>query len=215
MNLQCSIPKKSSSILSSFVSRGCRDPESTHILSRISSSDRHTSPTRCIAPLLDAGLGQCSPDRVRERICNTGDIDTEGIRVCAETQHQDGQYDLSCLAPPEGRTTEFDISSEEVVRRPVSARCPDTPNALQGKVAGPTARRDAEEALRSKWVETLASLMRGTPTPMGDLLNKGADNLKLLGRGRRATTLRARGRTVKKYIAWLTLVHEVLHHCRQ
>ena len=59
---------------------------------------------------------------------------------------------------------------------------------------GPTARQDAEEALRSKWVETLASLLRGTSTPMGDLLNKGADNLKLLGGGRRATTLRARGR---------------------
>ena len=40
---------------------------------------------------------------------------------------------------------------------------------------GPTARRDAEEALRSKWVETLASLLRGTPTPMGDLLNKGGE----------------------------------------
>ena len=74
---------------------------------------------------------------------------------------------------------------------------------------GPTARRDAEEASRSKLVETLASLLRGTPTPMGDLLNKGADNLKLLGGGRRATTLMARGRTVKKYIAWLTLAHEV------
>ena len=31
---------------------------------------------------------------------------------------------------------------------------------------GPTARRDAEEALRSKWVETLASLLRGPSTPM-------------------------------------------------
>ena len=84
---------------------------------------------------------------VRERICNTGEIDTEGIRVCTETQHQDEQYDLSCLAPPEGRKT--DISFEEVVRRSVSARCPDTPNALQGKVAavllrwshGPPGRR--------------------------------------------------------------------------
>ena len=82
---------------------------------------------------------------------------------------------------------------------------------------GPTVRRDAKEALRSKWVETLASLLRGTPTPMGHLLNKGADNLKLLGGGRRATTLRARERTLKKYIAWLTLAHEVtfpseVHH---
>ena len=39
---------------------------------------------------------------------------------------------------------------------------------------GPMARREAEEALRSKWVETLTSLLRGTPTPMGELLNKGA-----------------------------------------
>ena len=73
---------------------------------------------------------------------------------------------------------------------------------------GPNARRDAEEALRNKWVETLASLLRGTSTPMGELLSKGADNHRLLGRGRRATTLRARGRTVKKYLAWLALAHE-------
>ena len=73
---------------------------------------------------------------------------------------------------------------------------------------GPNARRDAEEALRSKWVETLASLLRGTSTPMGELLSKGADNHRLLGGGRRATTLRARGRTVKKYLAWLALAHE-------
>ena len=44
---------------------------------------------------------------------------------------------------------------------------------------------------------------------MGELLNKGADNLKLFGRGRRATTLWARGRTVKKFLAWLTKAHEV------
>ena len=73
---------------------------------------------------------------------------------------------------------------------------------------GPTARRDAEEALRSKWVEILASLLRGTSTSMGELLSKSADNLKLLGGGRQATTLRARGRTVKKYLAWLASAHE-------
>ena len=112
--------------------------------------------------------------------------------------------------PPEGRKTEFDISSEEVVRRSVSARCPDTPNARQGKVAAvllrwshnpPGRRRGSQKQMGGDFG------FSGTPTPMGDLLNKGAD--KLLGGGRRATTLRARGRTVKKYIAWLTLAHEV------
>ena len=75
---------------------------------------------------------------------------------------------------------------------------------------GPTARRDAEDALRCKWVEALASILRGTPTPMGQLLNKSSDNMVLLGGGRRATTLRARGRAVKKYIAWLSLSHEIV-----
>ena len=73
---------------------------------------------------------------------------------------------------------------------------------------GPTARQDAEEALRSKWVEVLASPLRGTPTPMGELLNKGADNVKLLEGGRRSTNLLARCRTVKKFLAWLALAHE-------
>ena len=113
----------------------------------------------------------------------------------------------------QGREAELDIPSEEIVRGSVPSRCTGTSDTIQGEMAAVvlrrTARRDAEVALRSKWVEVLASLPRGTPTPMGELLNKGADNLKLLGGGRSATTLRARGRTVKKFLAWLTLAHEV------
>ena len=47
---------------------------------------------------------------------------------------------------------------------------------------------------------------------MGALLDKSADNLELLGRGRRASTLRERGRTVRKFLAWLALAHEVPYH---
>ena len=39
---------------------------------------------------------------------------------------------------------------------------------------GPAARKDAEEALRNKWPQELESLLKGTGTPMGKILNTKA-----------------------------------------
>ena len=68
---------------------------------------------------------------------------------------------------------------------------------------GPHGRRDAEEALRSKWPEVLCKLVRSTRTPMGVLLAQKGQNLKLLGACRRASTLRSRVRSVRKFLSWL------------
>ena len=51
---------------------------------------------------------------------------------------------------------------------------------------GPTARRDAEDALRSKWLQELEALLKGTRTPMGKVLESKAGDKNLLGGGRRA-----------------------------
>ena len=60
--------------------------------------------------------------------------------------------------------------------------------------SGPTARKNAEEDERSRGVRVLAGLVRGTDTPMEQLLAEQAGNAQVLGGGRRASTLRDRVR---------------------
>ena len=74
---------------------------------------------------------------------------------------------------------------------------------------GPTARKDAESAERSRWITLMADLLRNTATPMGRLLRENPANSQLLGGGRRAGTLRSRVRVVQKFLSWLTLAHNL------
>ena len=75
--------------------------------------------------------------------------------------------------------------------------------------SGPTPRKDAEEAERARWIEILATLLRGTPTPIGSMLLDNPGTAQLLGAGRRATTLRSRVRLARRYFAWLSVSFEV------
>ena len=68
-----------------------------------------------------------------------------------------------------------------------------------------SARSDAEELERQRWVLTLGELLRHTSTPMGNFIQQDSERLKLLGSGQRASTLRARVRSIRKYIQWLTI----------
>ena len=72
---------------------------------------------------------------------------------------------------------------------------------------GPTPRKDAEEAERSRWIHTLATLVMGSPTPVGALLQAQPSDFQYLGAGRRASTLRSLVRHVQKFLAWHTVVH--------
>ena len=73
---------------------------------------------------------------------------------------------------------------------------------------GPTARRDAEEAERLRWVTLLGDLLRSTQTPMGQILSTKPGNIQLLGGGKRASTLRSRVRGVQKFLSWLAIHQE-------
>ena len=72
---------------------------------------------------------------------------------------------------------------------------------------GPTARKDMENAERSRWVASLGDLLRHTDTPMG--LRENPSNLQLLGSGLRAGTLRSRVRSIRKFLEWLSAAHKI------
>ena len=74
---------------------------------------------------------------------------------------------------------------------------------------GPTARKDMENAERSRWVASLGDLLRHTDTPMGRLLRENPSNLQLLGSGLRAGTLRSRVRSIRKFLEWLSVAHKI------
>ena len=76
---------------------------------------------------------------------------------------------------------------------------------------GPSARRDAEQAERARWISALADLLRGSPTPMGAVLTQNQSNTQLLGGGRRVSTVRSRVRALKRFFSWLAIHHESLY----
>ena len=73
---------------------------------------------------------------------------------------------------------------------------------------GPSARRDAEEAERNRWIFTLSEIIKGTATPMGKMLTDRPGQ-QLVGGGRRASTLRSRVRGVRKFLTWLAVTREL------
>ena len=68
----------------------------------------------------------------------------------------------------------------------------------------PSARQEAEEAERLRWLQALPFLVERSPTPMGNLLARQPGSLALLGAGRRAATLRNRVRLLRNCFSWLT-----------
>ena len=69
---------------------------------------------------------------------------------------------------------------------------------------GATARKDAEEDERSRWLHVPAGIVSNTDTPMGRLLRDKPGGVTLLGAGKRASTLRSRIRAVRKCVVWLS-----------
>ena len=65
---------------------------------------------------------------------------------------------------------------------------------------GATARKDAEEDEWSRWLHVLAGIV----SSHGEASAGQARGVKLLGAGKRASTLRSRIRAVRKYVVWLS-----------
>ena len=74
---------------------------------------------------------------------------------------------------------------------------------------GPTAKRDADEAERQRWLQVLVDLVRHSSTPMGQLLAAQPGNVEVLGAGKRASTLRSRVRAIRKFLRWLLVTRQL------
>ena len=187
-NLECSHPEKSSSSFNSYASRrSCESIELELALQFGSCLEHDVRSSRCSAPL---GVCFAAPPRYEKhfialepaikrasdsslRLSSKMNNMTSAVWLCLRAEQQRNDLDPLASGRSGNSRTTMDRQRAETQKKP----------------------------LRSKWVETLGSLLKGTDTPMGALLDKSADNLELLGRGRRASTLRERGRTVRKFLA--------------
>ena len=75
---------------------------------------------------------------------------------------------------------------------------------------GATARKDAEDDERSRWLHIFAGIVQNTDTPMARLLREKPGQTQLLGAGKRAASiLRARVGAVRRYALWLSTAYGV------
>ena len=81
--------------------------------------------------------------------------------------------------------------------------------AQDGKVRLETHSKDAEEDEWTRWLHILAGIVQNTDTPMSRLLREKPGNILLLGAGKRATTLRARVMSLRRYTLWLSTAYGV------
>ena len=75
--------------------------------------------------------------------------------------------------------------------------------------SGPTARQDAENAEKSRWLTNLAVLLTDTPTPLGTRLaiQRAVHGSMVLGL--RPGSLRNRVRVVRRFFVWLAHSYQV------
>ena len=66
-----------------------------------------------------------------------------------------------------------------------------------------TARQDAENAERLKWIACLSQMVAGTATPLGQRLVQRPAEVASMGLGLRAGTLRNRAHVLRRYFLWL------------
>ena len=79
---------------------------------------------------------------------------------------------------------------------------------LECAIQGPTARQDADEAERARWIQVFADMLKATRTSMGQLLSTST---KLLGGGRTVSTVRSRVRVFRCFLSWLALNHHQVY----
>ena len=109
------------------------------------------------------------------------------------------------------------------IEEQLNLACAREPRRFQSRLhkvlnSGPAARSDAEESERQRWILTGGELLRNTSTPTEQLISQDPEKLKVLGAGRRVSTLRSQIRTIRKFLSWLTASHGVVfptltEHC--
>ena len=126
----------------------------------------------------------------------------------ARNSHRDDEQSALWLherSKASERTAEERRQTVDVLAQVATLRPRRFKNRLQSTLAaGANARRDAEEQERSRWVHALALILSPTDTPTGKLLTAQQTSFQFLGAG-----LRAKIRTVKKFMAWLGLTHQL------
>ena len=79
---------------------------------------------------------------------------------------------------------------------------------LECAIQGPTARQDADEAERARWIQVLADMLKATHTSMSQLLSTST---KLLRGGRTVSTLRSGVRVLRRFLSLLALNHQQVY----
>ena len=100
-------------------------------------------------------------------------------------RHSKDQFLLAAIKPPSTCRTKFQKIAYE----------------------GATARKDAEDDERLQWLHILAGIVQNTETPMAAILKERSGDIRLLGAGKRATTLRARVMSLRRYVVWLSAAY--------
>ena len=102
-------------------------------------------------------------------------------------RHSKDQFLLAAIKPPSAYRTKFHKIAYE----------------------GATARKAAEEDERLRWLHILAGIVQNTETPMATILRERSGDIRLLGAGKRATTLRARVTSLRRHVVWLSAAHDL------
>ena len=159
------------------------------------------------------GAGRSSATQVRARVRDGGESDlTSGNPGTAPVSNVDAAvwlHDRVKRKREEDKAVHQTAPQFEWAAGEPPRRCRTRlERSLHG---GPTARRDADEAGRQRWLQVLADLVRHSSTPMGQLLAAQPGNVEVLGAGKRASTLRSRVRAIRKFLRWLRVTRQLDH----
>ena len=105
-----------------------------------------------------------------------GDGHSEGSSARAQEDSWRRQSQISCGLHQRLRQSQQKQRSENLAIDQFLLASTERPTKFRARwqekfFDGPAARKDAEEALRTKWLQELESLLKGMGTPMGKVLD--------------------------------------------
>ena len=122
-----------------------------------------------------------------------------------------GQRLTSNLVAPVQPATSFNGTLSKVRVDQFALAALDKPKRFKTRLQktvydGLQARRDAEEAELTKWIQTMGAMLSDTQENSWSIVHR---TIQMMGAGKRAATLRNRVRAVRKYIGWLTAAFDL------